>query len=258
MITKLQALQESMILWDDMAETGSHNKMFSKVWARNGGTIPDRKNDCPCCEYVKECTGGNPTHKTCKSHCPAYALWGNQTCVMGDSIYEKWTNTTIPYVRKHCAAEIAQGLKKLYEEELQLQKEKKDIRPFEVGETVYDDVFQKFGRVLNTQHQAKYPILVEMSGITASYKIDGKLSFNDARHRLHHADEVVDGKIVIEVPPQPKQRIKKLVWQNFRKCGDSIDLMAGYCYDTEKQAMNDAPNLKNYIGTFSTEIEVEE
>jgi len=257
MITKLQALLESMVLWEDMAETGKANKKDSKVWDINGGTIPSRSNDCPCCEYVIQ-QEGDVEDEMCKKSCPAYAIWGNQRCDARSSIYRKWREANTSEERKLYASEIAQGFRRLYEEELSYikQKEKKDMnRPFEVGEPVYDDVFMEWGEVDTITPGLSFPVRMKAlsNEVRRTYTEDGRYLLSDNRPQLHHADEIVNNRLVIEVLPPPKKKVKKLVWLNFYKfrLHKSVDGP----FDTEGEAGENISSAKNYTGTFPAEIE---
>jgi len=132
------------------------------------------------------------------------------------------------------------------------------MKQFEKGEPVYDDVFMEWGkevtiRPLLTSHVAvKFP---SKEG-ECIYTEDGRYLSSDVRPRLHHADEIVDGKLVIEVPPPPKRKVKKLVWLNLYKL--RLHKSVDGPFDTEGEARKNISSAKNYTGTFSAEIEVEE
>lgn len=92
-ITRREALEIHVELWDWLAETGCEDKLLWPGW----GTYGDMRNSCPCCEYSQ----GN-----CKI-CPMKDFW--ETCLLIESDFYLWNKADSKEERKKYARRIAEG-----------------------------------------------------------------------------------------------------------------------------------------------------
>lgn len=81
-LTKEQAIEESFILWTELARTGGTKVEAAKAVGLDH--VIEYSSSCPCCEYAKQ-TAGITAFDTCDS-CPV--LWPmHHTCRY---VYKKW------------------------------------------------------------------------------------------------------------------------------------------------------------------------
>ncbi len=112
-MSKLEALQKTVEMWDWLAENPRKRKAdYIRLHQLKAPSYC-----CELCQYVLNITdNGSFFDGDCKEHCPLYNLWGQDTieacpCEMEGSPYQEWAVSSIhdPDSRIKCAEQIADG-----------------------------------------------------------------------------------------------------------------------------------------------------
>ena len=109
-LTKEKAIEESFILWTELARNGQTKVEAAKAVGLDH--VIEYASRCPCCEYVQQIAG------TCNT-CPVW--WSTHlTC---RHVYNKWRVATTLEEHREAAAKVLEPITEAWEK---ISKEKKN------------------------------------------------------------------------------------------------------------------------------------
>ena len=105
-LTKEQAIEESFILWTELARSGGTKTEAAKAVGLDH--VMDYVSSCPCCEYAKQ-TASITARSICGS-CPVWA--SHKTC---RHVYNKWQVATTFEEHREAAAKVLEPIAEAWE-----------------------------------------------------------------------------------------------------------------------------------------------
>jgi len=83
------------------------------------------------------------------------------------------------------------------------------MKPFQVGDDVYDIITQKIGKVFDIRNRT-HSVIVQFKNDIKTYTCNGVFDINDDVFvRLYHLG---DKPVVISIPPIPRKKVKAYKW----------------------------------------------